>query len=44
MQSYHEGKSIAYMDARMIVDAELKKLCNKFQNGNLTISDFDVVL
>lgn len=42
--SYLNGQDIAYIDARKIMEAELRRLCNKFQNGNLSIDDFGIVL
>ena len=44
MKSYRNGEAIAYIDARRIMDAELRRLCNKFQNGALSVSDFGLVL
>ena len=44
MKSYREGEAIAYSDARKIMDAELRRLCNRMQNGCLTIADFGIVL
>lgn len=44
MQAYREGESAAYNDAHKLVSAELKRLCNLFQNGALQISDFGIHL
>ena len=44
MRSYSEGEAIAYTDARKIMEAELRRLCNRFQNGCLSVSDFGIVL
>lgn len=43
-KSYQEGAAIAYIDAGRIVEAELRRLCNRFQNGMLSIDDFGIVL
>lgn len=43
-KSYQEGAAIAYIDAGKIVEAELRRLCNRFQNGCLSIDDFGIVL
>lgn len=44
MKSYRNGEAVAYIDARRIMEAELRRLCNKFQNGALCVSDFGLVL
>lgn len=44
MKSYRNGEAIAYIDSAKIMEAELRRLCNKFQNGNLSVDDFGVVL
>lgn len=44
MKSYRSGEAYAYMDARKVMEAELRRLCNKFQNGSLTVADFGVIL
>ena len=40
MKSYREGEAIAYSDAYGIMQAELERLRNLWQNGSLTYSDF----
>ena len=42
--SYKNGEAVAYIEARKIVEAELRRLCNRFQNGCLDISDFGINL
>ena len=44
MMSYRNGEAIAYLDAKKIMEAELRRLCNRFQNGQLSVDDFGVVL
>ena len=44
MKAYYNGEAIAYIDATKLVKEELRRLCNKFQNGNLSVDDFGVVL
>lgn len=44
MRSYREGEAAAYNDARKLMETELRRLCNRMQNGCLTISDFGIVL
>lgn len=44
MKSYRNGEAIAYIDAGKMVEAELRRLCNRFQNGCLTIDDFGIIL
>lgn len=44
MKSYRMGEAVAYNEARAIMDKELRRLCNRFQNGCLSVSDFGVVL
>lgn len=44
MKSYREGQAIGYLDARKIMEEELRRLCNRFQNGCLRIEDFGIVL
>lgn len=43
-KSYQEGSAIAYTEAHKIMTAELRRLCNRFQNGYLSIDDFGIVL
>jgi hypothetical protein len=43
-KSYNMGEAAAYNDARTIMEKELRRLCNKFQNGSLTVADFGIVL
>lgn len=43
-ESYRNGQACAYIDARRIMDEELRRLCNRFQNGCLSVDDFGVVL
>lgn len=44
MMSYRNGQAIAFIDAKGIMERELRRLCNRFQNGQLTVADFGVVL
>ena len=44
MKSHRSGEAVAYNDAYHIMKAELHRLCNRFQNGQLTVDDFGVVL
>ena len=44
MKSYREGEAAAYLRAERLVKEELKRLCNKFQNGYLSIDDFGITL
>lgn len=44
MMSYRNGQAIAFIDAKGIMERELRRLCNRFQNGQLTVEDFGVVL
>lgn len=39
--SYQQGKVEAFNDAHVIMKRELERLKNLFQNGALTLSDFD---
>lgn len=41
---YYEGQIIGLLDAHKLVKEELYRLCNKFQNDALTVSDFGIVL
>jgi hypothetical protein len=41
---YQRGKAAAYHDAHDMLRSELKRLCNRFQNGILTTADFDGVI
>ena len=43
-ESYWNGQAIAFIDAEKLMKAELRRLCNLFQNGSLTVADFGVVL
>ena len=40
-KSYEQGKAIAYMDAQRIVENELKRLRNLWQNNTLTYDAFN---
>jgi hypothetical protein len=44
LAAYREGEAIAYSDAHRIMTAELRRLCNRFQNGCLSVADFGIVL
>lgn len=44
MKSYALGEAAAYNDARKIMEAELRRLCNLFQNGALSIDAFGITL
>jgi hypothetical protein len=44
MASYREGQAIAFSDAHKIMEKELRRLCNLFQNGALSIDSFNIVL
>jgi hypothetical protein len=44
MMSYRNGEAIAYICASRVMEAELRRLCNRFQNGILSVDDFGVVL
>ncbi|QWY83629.1 hypothetical protein [Rhizobium phage RHph_X2_26] len=41
-KGYNEGKAAAYADAHRIMQAELARLKNLFQNGALNIDSFGV--
>lgn len=40
-RSYEEGRAVAYNEAHKIIRNELEALKLKFQNGCLSMSDFD---
>lgn len=42
--NYEQGKAFAYNEAHKLMTEELRRLCNLFQNGALSVSDFNVVL
>jgi hypothetical protein len=42
--SYRNGQAIAFLDAKKIMEAELRRLCNRFQNGMLSVDDFGINL
>lgn len=44
MKSYRMGEAAAYLAARNLMEAELRRLCNRFQNGALSVGDFGIVL
>ena len=44
MLCYHEGEAAALREAHALMEAELRRLCNRFQNGQLTVADFGVTL
>lgn len=38
----HEAKAATYSECHCIMQAELRRLMNRFQNGSLTMADFGV--
>lgn len=42
MEHYHNGRAVGANDAWKIMREELKRLQNRFQNGMLQVSDFEV--
>lgn len=41
-KGYREGVASGYNNARAIMQAELRRLMNRFQNGSLCMDDFGV--
>ena len=42
--SYRNGQAIAFIDAKRLMEKELRRLCNRFQNGILSVDDFGITL
>jgi hypothetical protein len=42
--AYQRGKAAAFNEAHTLMKDELRRLCNLFQNGALSVADFGVIL
>lgn len=42
MKSYYQGEIAGLVEAERLIEKELRRLKSAFQNGHLSLSDFDV--